>query len=165
MKRLRLMLGAALVWAGLALPLPAEVIGQFRDWQLIRLPDGCRIASVLVSPASGALLLEALLMPADQPESMLIALRVPVGAFLPAGISYRHVDQGRQAIGLEWLSCDTAMCTAAGQLSAQALARLQRDRSVFVGFRPTQDARPVNLEVSLMGFTAAYRALASCVPG
>lgn len=164
-ERLWKVLASVLTGAFLATSAQAELAGQFRDWQLLRLPDGCRIVSALVSPASGALLLEAMLMQAEQPDALMIALRVPVGVHLPSGISYRHVDQGRQAIGLEWLSCDARMCTAAGQLSPQAIARLQRDRSVFVGFRPTQAARAVNLELSLMGFTAARRALDACVPG
>lgn len=164
-ERLWTALATVLTGACLASVAQPDITARFRDWQLVRLADGCRIVSALVSPASGALLLEATLMPAEQPDALMIALRVPVGVHLPSGISYRHVDQGRQAIGLEWLSCDALMCTAAGQLSPQAIARLMRDRAVFVGFRPTQDARPVNLELSLMGFTAARRALDACKPG
>lgn len=156
----------ALVTAlGLAHAAQAEIVAQYRDWQLVRMPEACRLVSALVSPASGALLLEAIVMPADAPGALLFALRVPVGAHLPSGISYRHVEEGRQAIGLDWLSCDAQMCTAAGQLSGQAVARLKRDRSVFVGFRPMQAARPINLELSLMGFTAGHDALGRCVPG
>ena len=152
--------------SGTAQPVAAQSLLQYRDWQLVRGPETCRIVSVLASQASGAILLEATLLPAPpDPDALRIALRVPVGADLASGIALRHAGAGREAIGLDWLSCDREMCTAGGELSAQALGRLRRGTSVFVGFRPMPGARPVNLELSLMGFTAAYRALASCVPG
>lgn len=154
---------AALCGFVLVQPLAAQT---FRDWQLVRGSETCQIVSAVVSQASGARLLEATLFPVTaEPGALRIALRVPIGVDLASGIGLRHVDAGREAIGLDWLSCDREMCTAGGLLSTQAVGRLRRDTSVFVGFRPMKDARPVNLELSLMGFTAASRALAECVPG
>ena len=149
----------------LAADAKTEEIRQFRDWQLVETGSVCRIVSVVTSRATGSLLLEVSLIPEFAEESSyLIAVRVPLGASLASGIALRHAGQDRVAIGLEWLSCDPEMCTAGGKLSGAAIAALRRGNSVFVGFRPMIDARPVNIELSLMGFTAASNALQTCGP-
>lgn len=138
---------------------------QFQDWRLHATDGACRMASTVVSRRSGAVVLEASFQrdtPGRDDGALLIALQVPVGVHLPAGIALRHPDDGQTAIGLEWISCDATLCTAVGRLSASAIGRLRRARSVFVGFQPTSDARPVNIELSLMGFTAASRSLSDC---
>lgn len=141
----------------------ADDIRQFRDWQLVQTGSGCRIVSLVTSQATGSVLVEMSILPGPDTElPYLVAIRVPIGASLASGIALRHDAADRLAIGLEWLSCDHEMCTAGGHLSAQAIGNLRRDRSVFVGFRPMQDARPVNIELSLMGFTAASDALNAC---
>lgn len=142
----------------------ADEIRQFRDWQLVTSGPECRLVSLVTSKATGSILMEVSILPGPE-RSMpyLIAIRVPIGASLASGIALRHASQDRTAIGLDWLSCDQEMCTAGGRLSTQAIANLRRDRSVFVGFRPMPGARPVNIELSLMGFTAATDALNRCV--
>lgn len=141
----------------------ADDIRQFRDWQLIQTGSECRLVSLVSSQATGSILLEVSILPGPDAEMpYLIAIRVPIGASLASGIALRHAGRDRTAIGLEWLSCDQEMCTAGGQLSTQAIGQLRRDRSVFVGFRPMPGARPVNIELSLMGFTAASDALNAC---
>lgn len=138
---------------------------QFRDWTLHRSGETCRMVSSVISKRSGALLLEASFQhdSRDRSEGGLVAaIRVPLGVHLPAGIAVRHAGDGPTAIGLEWITCDAFMCTAAGRFSAEAVSRLRRARSVHVGFRPMQNARPVNIELSLMGFTDASRAMAGC---
>lgn len=164
--RLPLALATAILLPWLA-PASAQEVNprQFRDWSLHSIGESCRMVSSVISRRSGAVLLEASFQrdtSGRDEGALLVALQVPVGAFLPAGIALRHPDDGQTAIGLEWISCDATMCTAVGRLSDNAIARLRRARSVFVGFRPTPVARPVNIELSLMGFTAASRALADC---
>ena len=141
----------------------AGEIRQFRDWQLVQTGSECRLVSLVTSQATGSLLMEVSILPGpDAAMPYLIAIRVPIGASLASGIALRHAGRDRTAIGLEWLSCDQEMCAAGGQLSTQAIGNLRRDRSVFVGFSPMLEARPVNIELSLMGFTAASDALNSC---
>jgi len=150
-------------WLALAGSSAAQVFERFRDWQLVRTEGACQIISMIRSESSGAMLLEARMLPiATDTGGLMIALRVPIGVDLASGIGLRHMGSDRVAIGLDWLSCDPSMCTAGGQLSEMAVARLRRDNSVFIGFRPTRTARPVNLELSLMGFSAASRALGNC---
>lgn len=165
--RLPLALATAILLPWLA-PASAEeaAMHQFQDWHLHSIGETCRMVSSVISRRSGAVLLDASFQrdtSGGGDGALLVALRVPVGVYLPAGIALRHPGDGQTAIGLEWISCDATMCTAVGRLSADAVARLRRARSVFVGFRPTPEARPVNIELSLMGFTAASRALADPV--
>ncbi|GGD36182.1 invasion associated locus B family protein [Sinisalibacter lacisalsi] len=159
-----LALTALLPWAAPALA-TQDVLRQFQDWSLHATGGGCRMVSTVVSRTSGAVLLEASFQrdtPVRDAGALLVALQVPLGVHLPAGIALRHPDDGKTAIGLEWISCGAKMCTAVGRLSGEAVARLRRARSVFVGFQPMAGARPVNIELSLMGFTAASRAMADC---
>lgn len=168
----RILAGLALL-ACLALPGPRAVASpdasgsqQFRDWTLIRSGSVCTIHTAVTSTRTGALLVDLSFQPtdeADDADALLVAVRVPVGAHLPAGIGLRQPDDGPRAIGLDWAQCDRSMCTAVGRVSGAVTERLRRGRSVFVGFQPTAASRPVNIEVSLMGFTRASAALRDCM--
>lgn len=140
----------------------------FRDWELLRDPQGaCLLRQAVISRASGTVFLEAYLLPgsgAQQPGAA-IAFRVPIGAYLPDGIAYRHPESPAQAIGLEWQDCGGQTCSAAGRLSPEELARLMKGSEVTVAYRPLPSAPPLNLPLSLMGLTKGWAALQACAAG
>ena len=140
---------------------------QFRDWTFIDAAPVCMIHTAVTSNRTGSLLVDLSFQPArdtGDADALLVAVRVPVGVHLPAGIGLRQPGDGPRAIGLDWARCDRTMCTAVGRVSGAVTERLRRGRSVFVGFQPTATSRPVNIEVSLMGFTRASAALRECAP-
>lgn len=169
----RRLVAGLVVLAWLAFPGPRAMASQdgsasqqFRDWTLIRTGPVCMIHTAVVSNRTGALLVDLSFQPArdaEDADALLVAVRVPVGVHLPAGIGLRQPGDGPRAIGLDWAQCDRSMCTAVGRVSGAVTERLRRGRSVYVGFQPTSDSRPVNIEVSLMGFTRASGALRDCM--
>lgn len=139
------------------------------DWTLLQGPEGlCQLRYSLYSARSGAVLLEMILRAPDddvtgaEAEGAVVAVLVPRGASLRDAVAYRHPRQPDRAIGLEWQSCTTDLCLAAGHVSAEELGRLQRGNHVEVGFRPLPDAVPIRMQVSLRGVTAGWRALSAC---
>lgn len=94
--------------------------------------------------------------------SVLLALRVPTGVSLADGIAYRHGAGDRVGIGLEWQSCDPQRCAALARLSPAEFARLLRGREIIVGYRPLPDSRFLNVPLSLMGLTTAWRQKQAC---
>lgn len=137
------------------------------DWVVLRSPEGgCQMRSTILSRESGAILLEMILRPQpDGAPGALVGLRAPVGVSLADGIAYRHPETPEVAIGLEWQSCDAALCLAVGAISDGALDALRRGARVEVGFRPLPGARAIRLPVSLRGVTAGWRAVAACEAG
>ncbi|MCC6009186.1 MAG: invasion associated locus B family protein [Rhodobacteraceae bacterium] len=136
------------------------------DWVLLRGAGICQLRHTILSAASGAVLLEMLLLPPGQGrDGALAGLRVPLGVSLPDGIAWRHRARPDEAIALAWQHCDPDLCLAAGEISRAELDRLRRGASIEVGFRPLPGANPVRIAVSLRGVTAGWRALEACEAG
>lgn len=141
----------------------AEAATVHRDWSVARVGDGgCLVMQQVHGRRTGALLVEVVLRPGLDDESVVMALRVPTGAHLPDGIAYRHAASDRTAVGLEWQQCSSDRCTAIAAISADEFSRMLRGRDFVVGYRPLPQARMLNVPVSLLGLTVAWREMAAC---
>lgn len=147
---------------------PADVAVQatavHRDWSVVRVGDGdCLATQQVHGRRTGALLVEAVLsQPVAVGARVVLALRVPNGVHLPDGIAYRHAASDAVAVGFEWQQCTALRCTAVASISDIEFGRLLRGRQIVVGYRPLPDARLLNVPVSLLGLTAAWREVSAC---
>lgn len=136
---------------------------RFRDWQLVTSEATCLLLNRVVSRKSGITVMEVILRQRlDGKSGATIGVRVPNGASIRDAIAYAHPDGSPRAIGLEWQSCSSDMCLAAGDLSDQALVDLKRGNSIIVGFTPLPDSRKLNVTVSLSGMTRGWQFLQTC---
>lgn len=142
----------------------------YKDWTIVD-PEkpgvSCFVIQQVFSKKSGVKLIEASLYPIDAKGAKksfeaIFALSVPTGADLVSGIAYRHVEGKKTAIGLEWQSCNSSRCTATGKISRKELKRLRREKYVVVGFRPLPTSRVLNVPLSLVGLTRAWRDIGKC---
>lgn len=162
-----------LVLAGASEPVAAEDArppaqhGVHRDWTVVGDGDGgCLLTQSVYGKRTGALLVQAVLDDAGGNDgAVVLALRVPTGVRLADGIAYRHSAGDRVGVGLEWQSCDAERCTAMARLSAAEFARLRRGSEIIVGYRPLPESRFLNVPLSLMGLTAAWRQKQACMLG
>jgi len=152
----------ALLVPPLAVPSRATEASTHRDWQVLRTADDtCLVTQTVLGRRTGARLLSVFLAPAG-PDAVSLAFQVPNGVSLPDGIAFRHAAADRTGIGLEWQQCDAERCMAAGQISVTEFGRLLAGREITVGYRPLPESRLLNVPLSLLGLTAAWKAAAAC---
>ena len=143
---------ALVIWAATAGHAAAQS-GAAGDWDRLCDAEGCRIAQSLVAAEGTAPLMTVRIWRTPEP-TMLIS--VPLGIFLKPGLSLR-VDSGRAEVHA-FEVCDENGCHAGLRLDDALLTALRRGRVAVVGFEDSL-RRPVQLPVSLTGFTAAFAAL------
>ncbi len=133
---------------------PAPEEQRFDDWRLACGDDGC-LAITRVTAADGT---EVLRLEAGGTPRRLRFI-TPLGLHLPDGLAAAIGAETTRAI--PWRTCapDTG-CLADAPLDPELLAALRREREGSVVLTLVEGV-PVRLGISLMGFTAAWRALES----
>jgi invasion protein IalB len=127
-------------------------VTRFEDWKLA-CPGACRIETA-VRGERGAQVLHLRL---DGPESArTLVVETPLPLYLPDGLTLAIGEAEPRAA--PWRTCGPEGCEARLPADPSLLETLRRQRSAIVGFTLVDGAR-VRLPVSLMGFTAAERAL------
>ncbi len=159
---------ALALWLWGAADLAAQQIRDgreiFRDWELLRLPEGGCLLAQHVLAREGELKIAGVFLSATGSGSALLSVQVPVGASLADGIGYRH--PGRSAVvPLIWQSCNSETCLAQVEVTPQELARLRAAREIRIAFVPVRGSRPLVFSLSLMGLTRGMRHLETCPPG
>jgi invasion protein IalB len=131
-------------------PPPAAV--AFDDWRLDCAGDAC-VVRTEVAGADGAavLVLEA--------GAEALVLRTALPLLLPEGLGLDlgEAETERTAV---WRTCDASGCEARLAMAPDLLDGLRREREGRVRFTLVSGER-VRVAVSLMGFTAAWRARAA----
>lgn len=102
--------------------------------------DGSEVLSVIVRPDGGGAL----------------GIETPLPLFLPDGVRLTLGESEPRVI--PWRTCDAEGCTARVPLDPKLLADLRRERAGTVELILETGER-VRLGISLLGFTAAWRAL------
>ncbi len=129
---------------------------------MVRGAAGCLAMISVGLRDAGSGLLSVALLPQDDPEHpAIMTARVPLGAALSQPLTYTH-PRGEEAIGLTWQSCTDRTCLASAPIGAEEVERLKRGTSVFFGFRPLPEVRPLIVPVSLFGVTRAWTAAQAC---
>lgn len=158
-RRLAAGVAAALVAAAAGaeppvIPPPAPAAEVFGDWRLTCVAAGCRIETELrgAPPASGILL--RLSVAAADARTLLV--RTPLPLFLPDGL--RITPRETEPTAVPWITCGAVFCEAWVPLDPALLAALRKQPSAHLELT-LRDGSRTRLPVSLLGFTAAYRAL------
>jgi invasion protein IalB len=140
---------------GLADPPHARVpVRGFADWQLDCTAAPC-VTRTSVAGADGSEVLRLTLSPGEPP---LLAVSTPLALYLPDGVLL--AVGAEPPVALVWRTCGPAGCEARLTLTPELAAALRRERQASVTFTPA-DGVPVRVRVSLIGYTAAGRALAA----
>lgn len=133
------------------------VLERFNDWELVcPSPDTCRIGQRLASPETNETLFVITALRASEGGPFVGIVSVPLRGYLAPGIELR-VDGGR-AYRILYETCDPAGCHAGFPLEGAVLDAFRR--GLDARFRVwTAQERPVDVGVSLRGFTRALEAL------
>ncbi|WP_421700462.1 invasion associated locus B family protein [Ancylobacter sp.] len=139
---------------------PAETTATYQDW-LMRCvtpadqPRACEVIQKLQVQGQG-LVATIAVGRADPKSPMIILIQVPQGVWLPAGISLKIGENGKE-IDLEYKRC-AQVCVAEAQLDA-ALVQAMKTTAEAGSFTFQDGAqRPVTLPISFKGFAPALDA-------
>lgn len=114
----------------------------------------CRLSQTVVTQQGGQLLTEITFrIPADKKAPEVI-VRLPLGAFLPAGATLQVDD--KTPLSLDFRACDRSGCYAQAPISPQMLKDLQSGQELKVTFKNLAE-KEINVPLSLDGFPDAYR--------
>lgn len=120
--------------------------------------QACIMQQNLVLKGGGQPVLQFTLGIAPGDEGPTVVLKVPLGIYLPPGLSLQ-IDQAAPTV-LPLETCDPDGCQAVIKLRAQTLAALRGGRGLTVTFHDAE-RRPLSMPLSLDGFSAAFDALAA----
>ena len=137
-------------------PPPAPAPAAFGDWHLACAAAGCRIETELraAPPRSGPLLR----LSVEAADARTLLVRTPLPLFLPDGL--RITPRETEPVAVPWITCGAVSCEARVPLDPAFLAALRKQPAAHLELTLRDGAR-ARLPVSLIGFTAAYRALGS----
>lgn len=166
MKPLAIRVAAFLLLPILALLAPAsagEVPGsaaapeKFGDWELFCQPTGgCRISQRLAVEGSGETVFLLTAVRSDPSGPFVGIVSVPLRGYLAPGIELR-VD-ARKPYQLLYETCDPAGCHAGFPLEGGVLNDFRAGTTARFRVWTAKD-NPVDIDVSLIGFTRAFAAL------
>jgi invasion protein IalB len=148
--------GAGDLAAAPAAPPVAQVPRPMRydDW-LLGCDGGCGIATTV--RGEGGAGPEVLRLGVEgAAEARFLVVETPLQLYLPDGLSVTLGDGEPRVV--PWRTCDREGCEARATLDPDLLAALRRERRADLGFTLIDGSR-VRLQASLIGFTAAERAL------
>ncbi len=101
--------------------------------------------------------LRATLASIGEKKNLGLIVLAPLGIFLGSGVAGK-VDEGKQ-FKFVLQRCTQQGCQAAIQVSDSLKAELKKGKQLVVAFKPTANAQPVQLAVSLKGVAAGLKAL------
>lgn len=125
----------------------------FNDWQVLCAAEQCRLSQTLISPEDGLQILRVRVFAGDVPT---VVMTTPLGVFLKPGLIVK-VDDGR-ARAYAYEICDTEGCHVGVTLDRDLFRAFRRGVTASISFFDGAQ-NPVEVPVSLIGFTAGFEAL------
>lgn len=89
----------------------------------------------------------------ERGDKKLVQIAVPPVALIQPGIQVK-IDEGEPS-GVKYVVCTPGECLALGEINADFVAKLKKGGNLTITMLNPQ-GKPVNFEISLVGFTAAY---------
>jgi invasion protein IalB len=130
-----------------------------QDWTLSCDGD-CEISTgIAAADNAGAIVLE--LRVSGPAASRLFSINTSLPLYLPDGVEISFGDSESRPV--VWRTCNAQGCEARVELEPDLLAALRRERAGSATLTLENGVR-VRLAVSLMGFSAAFRALQANAP-
>lgn len=157
-----------------ATPQPAQpyVAAEHRDWQVIctriegQEAEACEIYQLL-REASGQPIAEISIAALAETGQIVAGATIttPLETFLPAGLGFRLGADAEEMRIEAFRVCTVVGCVVRMGLSAAEVQAMERGSDAFVTIVPFVAVdRPVDITVSLRGFTAAMRDLRARTP-
>ena len=148
---------------------------RFSDWELLCInpeaPDeagrsdeaapDCRISQRLALEETGQTVFLLTGLPGDEPGTHVAIVSVPLRGYLAPGIELR-VDS-RDPVRILYETCDPSGCHAGFPLEGEILQAFRAGLTARFRVWTARD-EPVDLDISLIGFTAAFEALGERSP-
>lgn len=132
---------------------PAEAIEQ-PDWEKVcgkvNENQECHISRKRLA-ATGQPIAQFLVI--EREDKRLLQVAVPPVALIQPGVQVK-IDDG-EASGVKYVVCTPGECLALGEINDDFIGRLKRGGNVVITMLNPQ-GKPVNFDISLVGFTAAY---------
>lgn len=142
--------------SGLAAQEP-EGVTRFDDWELYCSEgDGCRMMQRLVVEATRETVFLITILPGDEAGAFAGIVSVPLRGYLAPGIELQ-VDN-RAPFQILYETCDPSGCHAGFALEGRVLQEFRAGLNARFRVWTTRD-EPVDLDISLIGFTRAFAAL------
>lgn len=139
-----------------------HTISTFGDWQLSCESKGeqssCRMTIAGSTDAAGRPVAIQLASDAGNDAGQIFFFLTPLDLLLPKGIEMR-VDGG-PVMRLAYRSCHATGCIAPFRMSGTVLKRFRRGYKLDVRLY-SLDGKPMDIALSLKGFTAAFKALSN----
>ncbi len=89
----------------------------------------------------------------ERGDKKLLQVAVPPVALIQPGVQVK-IDDG-EASGVKYVVCTPGECLALGEINDDFISRLKRGGNVVITMLNPQ-GKPVNFDISLVGFTATY---------
>jgi invasion protein IalB len=89
----------------------------------------------------------------ERGDKKLLQIAVPPVALIQPGVQVK-IDNG-EATGVKYVVCTPGECLALGEINADFIAKLKKGGNLTITMLNPQ-GKPVNFEISLVGFTAIY---------
>ncbi|MDX5360756.1 MAG: invasion associated locus B family protein [Alphaproteobacteria bacterium] len=132
---------------------------DFRDWKLVcgtppgnaSAPEQCHLLQSVVVSETKRRILQAEV--GDSQDGRILALTVPLGIYLPAGIEI-SIDGGEK-MRIPVDVCQPNGCAGAVKLDNAMLNRMKNGSRAVITFKNVQ-LKPIDVPLSLLGFTAGY---------
>jgi invasion protein IalB len=114
----------------------------------------CAVEQVVYLQKTGQLVAAVTIrVPADTHQPAM-AVQVPVGLFLPAGVTLK-IDEGKP-LALALQTCDLKGCYAATQVSPEMLAALKTGKTLTITFQNLTKEN-IGIPLQLTDFAQAYQ--------
>jgi invasion protein IalB len=148
-----------------ATPAPGQpyLVSEHRDWQVIctRLeaegPEICEMYQLL-NETGGQPIAEISIAALAETGDIVagVTITTPLETFLPTGLGFRIGAEATDMRVEGFRVCTVIGCMVRMGLSADEVAQMQRGTEAFVTFAPFVAVdQPVDIRISLLGFTAA----------
>ncbi len=148
------------------------LVAEHQDWQIIcaRLDDGsgeyCEMYQLLREPNGQPVAEISIAALAETGDIVAGAtITTPLETFLPAGLGFRLSAESEQMRIEPFRVCTVVGCIVRMGLTAEEVRALERGSDAFITIVPfVAPDQPVDVAVSLRGFTAAMRDLRARTP-
>src|SRR5262245_20509506 len=117
-------------------------------------PIECSIEQTLVLPNTGQLVASVLVRVPSDTHQPVMMIQLPVGIYLPAGLSLQIDDGKAQPVPLQ--TCDLKGCYAGMQVSQELLASFKSGKRLTMTFQ-NMAKNNVTVPIPLGNFTDAYQ--------
>ncbi len=118
----------------------------------------CVLSQQLARSTDRAFLAELLAFSSADGSRQFMAVRVPLGVYLPSGFVLRP-QEATEETGFVWQSCGRDLCEGLLELTGDLAATFDTAETLVGGYRPNRTSEPVVFSLSATGLSEGLAAL------